>query len=1247
MKTGTNRMEDGIMKKSLVFAVALFTLAACTWESSIDTPAGNMIVTARTETSAITRTIIEGETHVYWEPGDEIKVFAGGNSGKFITYISASSSIAEFHGALNVDEGADIWAVYPFSQDAVFSGETITTALPSKQVARSGSFGKDMNLAIAHSTTSDLQFFNVGGGVRFSLLQDGITEVVLEGLKGEALAGKVKVGFKDGKPIIQEVTDGKTSITITPPNGEAFKKNAWYYIVAIPGALENGFTFHFKKASDPSLVIPSSVYPKTVTIKRGIYGVLTYVDKGMNQTVSEDAITFQDPLVKSIVVKYFDTNNDGELSYHEAAVVISFLVDEIGTRADDGKESIFAGTGITSFDEMIYFTGLTRIDDSAFAGCTELTSVTIPENIESIGDNAFNGCTGLEFITITAETPPTIGTDAFANTGDCPIIVPQGAEEDYVEAWSEYEDRIQTTHYPEPEAIDLGLPSGLKWASFNLGATKPEEYGDYFAWGETEPKDAYSWSNYKWCIDGNNYAITKYCTDSQYGYNGFTDGETILNPEDDAAYANLGREWRMPMDAEWAELLSQCSLEWTTLNGVNGYRVTGPNGNSIFLPAAGSILNASVYSAESYCFFWSSSLDVPTPDSAMLAYFGSNEKGRDDASRYGGTPIRAVYGDLIIIPVESVSIDKTELELVVGESSDLVATLFPDNATIKDVIWSSNDDAVASVSSRGNVMGMMAGSAVISVTTIDGGKTATCSVTVKKYPAPEIIDMGLSVKWASFNLGASKPEEYGDYYAWGETDPYYYSLNPLICKEGKENGYDWSSYKWCMGNPQTLTKYCTNPSYGYNGFTDSKTVLDLEDDAAHVNLGEKWRIPTQDQWAELLDKCTWNWTQENGVNGWMVTSKLNGNFFFLPAAGILDRTNLFDDGQFGCFWSSSLCVDDADHLYDAWSVAGYSNGMGWEGDFRCGGIPVRPVYGDPVSIPVESVSIDKTELELAVRIKMTLVASVLPSYATDKSVSWSSSNESVATVSSTGVVTGIGVGTAVITVKTNDGGKIATCYITVSESTIPVPEAIDLDLPSGLKWASFNLGASKPEEYGDYYAWGEIEPYYICQDPLTWKLGKDAGYAWSSYKWCMGAIDTMIKYCSNSIYGYNGFTDDKTILDLEDDAAYVNLGGKWRMPTDDEWTELMDNCTWTWTTLNGVTGRRVTSRNGNSIFLPAAGFRDKTSIDDVSFVGLYRSSSLYTDIPLCAWFVDFHSDEVFKSYFSHCSGLSVRPVYAE
>ena len=111
---------------------------------------------------------------------------------------------------------------------------------------------------------------------------------------------------------------------------------------------------------------------------------------------------------------------------------------------------------------------------------------------------------------------------------------------------------------------------------------------------------------------------------------------------------------------------------------------------------------------------------------------------------------------------------------------------------------------------------------------------------------PVAVDLGLSVKWAWFNLGASLPEEYGDYYAWGETEPYYSSLDPLTWKDGKEAGYYWLSYKWCMGSGDTMTKYCTESTYtyGYNGFTDGKTVLNLEDDAAHVNLGGKWRMPT-------------------------------------------------------------------------------------------------------------------------------------------------------------------------------------------------------------------------------------------------------------------------------------------------------------------------------------------------------------------------------------------------------------------
>ena len=216
--------------------------------------------------------------------------------------------------------------------------------------------------------------------------------------------------------------------------------------------------------------------------------------------------------------------------------------------------------------------------------------------------------------------------------------------------------------------------------------------------------------------------------------------------------------------------------------------------------------------------------------------------------------------------------------------------------------------------------------------------------------------------------------------------------------------------------------------------------------------------------------------------------------------------------------------------------------------------------------------------------------------------------------------------------------------------TIPVPQAVDLGLPSGIKWASFNLGASKPEEYGDYYAWGETDPYYSSQNPLIWKEGKEAGYWWPSYKWCnyspsSGFSYYLTKYCTDSSYGYDGFVDGKTVLEPEDDAAHVNLGGEWRMPTDSEWRELIDNCTWTWATKNGVNGRLVIATNGNSIFLPAAGRQYGTSLFDVVSKGLYWSSSLLAGNSLTAIYVSFNSSDVGRSDHYRSYGYSVRPVY--
>ena len=207
------------------------------------------------------------------------------------------------------------------------------------------------------------------------------------------------------------------------------------------------------------------------------------------------------------------------------------------------------------------------------------------------------------------------------------------------------------------------------------------------------------------------------------------------------------------------------------------------------------------------------------------------------------------------------------------------------------------------------------------------------SITFSKVenPAPgnhEYVDLGLSVKWATCNVGATKPEEYGDYFAWGETEPKDY--------------YDWSTYKWCNGDWDTQTKYCTDSRFGT---VDNKTTLDLSDDAARANWGGSWRMPTTEEQQELIDNCTWTWTTQNGVYGYKVTSKKSGytnKSIFLPAAGYLVYSSLYGAGS-GLYWSSSLSTNSPYNSYNALDVYFSSDDVYWNRNNRCAGFSVRPV----------------------------------------------------------------------------------------------------------------------------------------------------------------------------------------------------------------------------------------------------------------------------------------------------------------
>ena len=293
------------------------------------------------------------------------------------------------------------------------------------------------------------------------------------------------------------------------------------------------------------------------------------------------------------------------------------------------------------------------------------------------------------------------------------------------------------------------------------------------------------------------------------------------------------------------------------------------------------------------------------------------------------------YGETQSFRTEAIRVESIVLDLskhtfyTVGASVVLHATLSPEDATEKGVAWTSSDENVATVDPVGTVTAVGSGTATITAAATDGGGAkGTCTVTVFRYTTPEVVDLGLSVKWATFNVGATRPEEAGLYFAWGETVP--------------KNDYSWPEYAWCYGNDNTMTKYNVRPA---SGIVDGKTVLESGDDVASVALGGSFRTPTKEEFQELLDpdNCTWTWTQLNGMAGYKVSGKKEGytdKWIFLPASGYREGKGTGNNGVLGYYWSSSVNPDSSKHAYSlGFGVADHY----WYSFLRCYGLTVRAV----------------------------------------------------------------------------------------------------------------------------------------------------------------------------------------------------------------------------------------------------------------------------------------------------------------
>ena len=206
--------------------------------------------------------------------------------------------------------------------------------------------------------------------------------------------------------------------------------------------------------------------------------------------------------------------------------------------------------------------------------------------------------------------------------------------------------------------------------------------------------------------------------------------------------------------------------------------------------------------------------------------------------------------------------------------------------------------------------------------------TTEC-MNAQTYKDHEYVDLGLpsGTLWATCNVGATTPEGYGDYFAWGETQP-------------NKNCYDWTTYKYTNGSKSKLTKYCSSISRGNNRFTDTLTTLQPMDDAATVNWGSDWRMPTKEDWEELLANTTLTWTIHNGMNGLLFTAS-NGNTLFLPAAGYRDGSSLNYAGSSIYYWSSSLRTDYTERAFGFHFIS--ADLLIMESKYRIEGRPVRAV----------------------------------------------------------------------------------------------------------------------------------------------------------------------------------------------------------------------------------------------------------------------------------------------------------------
>ena len=990
------------MRKSLFLGLigALVLFVSCVHDIQEVVPVirDGLTLTAVTEQPAATRTAVESGTQVWWEPGDSIKVFCGSQAACFVSDLSERAAQADFFLAqkgFTIGETDSLWALYPYAEEAVFDGQAVTTTLPSTQVARAGSFGKNMNLSLARTTGRTLQFYNVGGGIRFTVTEEGIRKVIFEGLGGESISGKVKIGFDEsGIPVVQEVVGGSQFITLLPPEGEdVFQKDTWYYLVAIPGALEKGYKLRFYKDTDYA----RKVSEKVAQIKRSIYGSIERADMGIEyeattthfpETEEEWVISAELTLrvgeKASILIDSLRKQNSTAMDYRETLLGIEGVIDVLVNSEYDLIAIMQKDSVVVNYPNPQHFfhtpESLNQGDESIMFSQKSSTSTHNNKKRATTFDTSPNNAKEKKALILIPCEMPGYSYYTYHNKYIRDCLMEIGYESDNIvsklgpeaeikyfkgEELSKYDYIHITSHgstgyyafQPKRNNSRIGTcfasatEYDASWTVHDLAAKEidRDEIAMFYCdniFDDVKDSKCYlcMTSDFLRGSSFDNTCVIVTACHSAETINGVVGGTILSEFVNNGSGVASG--YRLTANGDYSEPFARFVTklichgvafqdavkylkeakwfdEYLFYHGIERKRIDLQN-EKISMSEYESYLSYISHSNLFYC--------PQQEETTQPYYFNKLSISLNDVSEIanGVVPLSWEFNYVPFIEEFTYTDYSKHEEHKDTIPFDVHYDVYIDDDTVLTPTVTSEKSVIWESPSVGSHRWFVVATIVEGDTVIASYRSNVGRFIV--YDRPEAKDLGLpsGVKWASFNLGANKPEKAGYYYAWGELDP-----GPEM-----KTSFQWITYKWNNGSQINLTKYNSLNNYGV---TDNKMELVSEDDVAYFALGDKWRLPTRAECQELIDKCTWEWDSLNGVNGYNVTSKVNGQTIFLPAAGYMNETILWANGSRGRYWASET---DAETPYYAGQFNFRSSSVNYLLGDRFEGCSIRPVYGD-------------------------------------------------------------------------------------------------------------------------------------------------------------------------------------------------------------------------------------------------------------------------------------------------------------